>query len=117
MNVGIRSVLYQRFRVLVVVLCQIWGIFFWHTLGPTVQLKTRLNIAVYLGIVADHVPQFLTTVHSSDNTLVRNIEDCHTTRLRSDMPEIEHCTGHLCQGRPRVLLGQQVREAGRCRRQ
>ncbi len=40
----------------------VWGIFSWHTLGPLVPIKHRLNPTVYLSIVADHVHPFMTTV-------------------------------------------------------
>ncbi len=42
----------------------VWGIFSWHTLGPLVQIKHRLNATAYLSIVADHVHPFMTTVYS-----------------------------------------------------
>ncbi len=41
----------------------VWGIFFWHTLGPLVPNEHRLNSTVYLSIVADHVHLFMTTVY------------------------------------------------------
>ncbi len=46
----------------------VWGIFSWHTLGPLVPIKHRLNATAYLSIVADHVHPFMATVYpSSDN--------------------------------------------------
>ncbi len=33
----------------------VWGKFSWHTLGPLVPIKHRLNASAYLSIVADHV--------------------------------------------------------------
>ncbi len=33
----------------------VWGIYFWHTLGPLVPTEHRLKATAYLSIVADHV--------------------------------------------------------------
>ncbi len=33
----------------------VWGIFFWHTLGPLVPIEHHLNATAYLSIVADNV--------------------------------------------------------------
>ncbi len=41
----------------------VWGIFSWHTFGLLVPIEHRLNITVYLSIVADHVHPFMTTVY------------------------------------------------------
>ncbi len=43
----------------------VWGIFSWHTLGPLVPSKHRLNATASLSIVADHVHPFMTTVYPS----------------------------------------------------
>ncbi len=37
----------------------VWGIFYWHTLGPLVPIEHRLNATAYLSIVADHVHPFM----------------------------------------------------------
>ncbi len=49
----------------------------WHTLGPLVPMKHRLNTTAYLNIVADHIHPFLTTVGTS-STITR-----HVTKLKS----------------------------------
>ncbi len=41
----------------------VWGIFSWHTLGPLVPIKHRLNATAYLSNVVDHVHPFMTTVY------------------------------------------------------
>ncbi len=33
----------------------VWGIFYWHTLGPLVPIEYNLNATAYQSIVADHV--------------------------------------------------------------
>ncbi len=61
---------------------RVWGIFSWHTLGPLVLIKHRLNATAYLSIVADHVHPFMTTVYpSSDATSSRIMH--HVTKLKS----------------------------------
>ncbi len=40
----------------------VWGIFYWHTLGPLVPIEHRLNATAYLSIVADHVHPVMTSV-------------------------------------------------------
>ncbi len=60
----------------------VWGILFWHTLGPLVPIEHRLNATAYLSIVADHVHPFMTTVcQSSDATSSRIMH--HVTKLKS----------------------------------
>lgn len=51
----------QSFEMLVLV----WGFFSWHTLETFVLIKDYLNVAAYLGMLSDHVPQFITTVNLS----------------------------------------------------
>lgn len=41
------------------------GIFSWHTLRHLVPMKDHLNTIAYLGIAADHMPQFMFTINSS----------------------------------------------------
>lgn len=41
----------------------IWEIFSQQTSGLLIPIKERLNVAAYLVIVADHLPQFMTTVN------------------------------------------------------
>ncbi len=45
----------------------VWGIFYWHTLGPLVPIKHNLYATAYLSIVADHVHPFMTTVYPSSD--------------------------------------------------
>ncbi len=60
----------------------VWGIYFWHTLGPLVPTEHRLKATAYLSIVADHVHPFMTTVYPfSDATSSRLIH--HVTKLKS----------------------------------
>ncbi len=61
----------------------VWGIFYWHTLGPLAQkIEHRWNATFYLSIVADHVHPFMTTVYpSSDATSSRIMH--HVTKLKS----------------------------------
>ncbi len=60
----------------------VWGVFYWHTLGPLVPIEHCLNTTVYLSIVADHVHLFMTTVYpSSDATSSRIMH--HVTKLKS----------------------------------
>ena len=40
----------------------VWGIFSWHTLGPSVPAEHCLNAAAYLTIAADPVHPLMTTV-------------------------------------------------------
>ncbi len=48
----------------------VWGIFYWHTLGPLVPTEHHLNATAYLSIFADHVHPFMTTVTSLDVKLL-----------------------------------------------
>ncbi len=41
----------------------VWGIFYWHTLGPLIPNEHSLNATAYLSIVAVHVHPFRTTVY------------------------------------------------------
>jgi len=45
----------------------VWGIFYWHTLGPLAPIEDRLKAIAYLSIVADHVHPFMTTVYPSSD--------------------------------------------------
>ncbi len=63
----------------------VWGIFSWHTLGPLVPIKHRLNTTAYLSIVADHVHAFMITVHSSsDGYFQQDNAPCHKAQIISD---------------------------------
>ncbi len=63
----------------------VWGIFFWHTLGPLVPIEHRLNATAYLSIVADHVHPFMTTVYpSSDGYFQQHNAPCHKAQIISD---------------------------------
>ncbi len=63
----------------------VWGIFSWHTLGPLVQIKHRLNATTYLSIVADHVHPFITTVcPSSYDYIQQDNAPCHKAQIISD---------------------------------
>ncbi len=62
-----------------------WGIFFWHTLGPLVPIEHRLNATAYLSIVADHVHPFMTTVYpSSDGYFQQDNAPRHKAQITSD---------------------------------
>jgi len=43
----------------------VWGMFFWHTLGPLVPNGHRLYTTAYLSIVSDHVHPFMATISTS----------------------------------------------------
>ncbi len=63
----------------------VWGIFYWHTLGPFVPIEHRLNVTAYLSIVA-YVPPFITTVYSfSDGYFQQDNAPCHKAQIISDM--------------------------------
>ncbi len=63
----------------------VWGIFYWHTLGPLVPIEHRLNATAYLSIVADHVHPFITTVYSSsDGYFLQDNAPCHKAQIISD---------------------------------
>ncbi len=60
----------------------VWEIFSWHTLGPLVPGKHRLNATADLSTVADHVRPFMTTVyHHVMATPSRKTR--HVTKLKS----------------------------------
>ncbi len=63
----------------------VWGIFSWHTLGPSVLIEHCLNATAYLSIVADHVHPFMTTVYpSSDRYFQQDNVPCHKAQVISD---------------------------------
>ncbi len=63
----------------------VWGIFFWHTLGPLIPIEHCLNATAYLSIVADHVHPFMTTVYpSSDGYFQQDNAPCHKAQIISD---------------------------------
>ncbi len=63
----------------------VWGIFYWHTLGPLVPIEHSLNATAYLSIVVDHVHPFLTTVYlSSDGYFQQDNASCHKAQIISD---------------------------------
>ncbi len=63
----------------------VWGIFFWHILGPVVPIEHRLITTAYLSIVADHVNPFMTTVYpSSDDYFQQDNAPCHKAQIISD---------------------------------
>jgi len=56
----------------------IWGMFFWHTLGPIVPIGHRLNAMAYLSIVSDRVHPFMATMSpSSDCYFQQDNAPCH----------------------------------------
>ncbi len=56
----------------------VWGIFSWHTFGPSVLIEHRLNATAYLSIVADHVHPFMSKVYpSSDSYFQQHNAPCH----------------------------------------
>ncbi len=63
----------------------VWGIFYWHTLGPLVPIEHCLNATAYLSIVADHVNHFMTTVYPSfDGYFQQDNAACHKAQILSD---------------------------------
>ncbi len=63
----------------------VWGIFYWHTLGPLLPFKHCLNTTIYLSIVADHVHPFMTTVYpSSDGYFQQDNAPCHKAQVILD---------------------------------
>ncbi len=60
----------------------VWGIFSWHTLGPLVPTKHRLNATAYLSIVADYVHPFMNTVYQLLMATSSRIM-LHVTKLKS----------------------------------
>ncbi len=63
----------------------VWGIFYWHTLGPLVPIEYRLNATACLSIVADHVHPFITTVYpSSDDYFLQENAPRHKAQIISD---------------------------------
>ncbi len=60
----------------------VWGIFFWHTLGPLVPIEHHLNTTAWLSIVVDHVHPFMTTVYhllmTTSSRIMHNV-----TKLKS----------------------------------
>ncbi len=63
----------------------VWGIFFWHTLGPLVPIEHCLNATAYLSIVYYHFHLFMTTVFpSSDGYLQQDNAPCHRVKIISD---------------------------------
>ncbi len=64
--------------------CNGVGDIFWHTLGPLVPIKHRLNATVYLSIVADHVHPFMTTVYHLLMYFQQDNAPCHKAQIISD---------------------------------
>ncbi len=63
----------------------LWGIFSWHTLGPSVSIEYHLNATAYLSIIADHVHPFMTTVYSSsDGYVQQDNAPCLKAQIISD---------------------------------
>ncbi len=63
----------------------VWGIFYWHTLGPLAPIEHRLITTAYLSIVADHVHSFMTTVYTSSyNYFQQDNAPCHKAQIISD---------------------------------
>ncbi len=63
----------------------VWGIYSWHTFGSLVPIEHRLNVTVYLSIIADHVLPFMTTVYtSSDEYFQQDNAPCHKAQIISD---------------------------------
>jgi len=53
----------------------VWGMFSWHTLGPLVPIRHRLNATADLSIVSDHVHPFM--YPSSDGYFQQDNAPCH----------------------------------------
>ncbi len=68
----------------------VWGIFYWHTLGPLVAIENCLNVTAYPSIFAYHVHPFMTTVYpSSDGYFQQDYAPCQKAQIMSDW-FIEH---------------------------
>ncbi len=62
----------------------VWGIFYWHTLGPLEPIEHHLNATANLSIVAEHVHPFMTTVYpSSDGYFQQDNAPCHKAQIIS----------------------------------
>ncbi len=77
----IHPALYQWLRLMEVVVCNVWGIFSWHTLVP---IAHRLNATAYLSIVADHIHPFMTTVYHLLMYFQQDNAPCHKAQIISD---------------------------------
>ncbi len=65
--------------------CNVWGIIYWHTLGPLEPIEYHLNVTAYLSIVADHVHPFMITVYpSSDRYFQQDNAPCYKAQIISD---------------------------------
>ncbi len=63
----------------------VWGIYYWHTLGPLVSIEHCLNAPAYLSIVAYRVHPFMTTVYQSSNGYFQQDNaPCHKAQIISD---------------------------------
>ncbi len=63
----------------------VWGIYYWHTLGPLVPMEHCLNATAYPSIVSDHVHPFMATVYpSSDGYVQQDNASCHKDQIISD---------------------------------
>ncbi|KAM8844829.1 rho GTPase-activating protein 23 isoform 3-T3 [Spinachia spinachia] len=63
----------------------VWGIFSWHTLGPSVPMEHRVNATAYLSFVDDRVHPFMTPVYpSSDGYFQQDNVPCHRAPIISD---------------------------------
>ncbi len=63
----------------------VWGIFYWHILGPLVSIEHLLNTTAYLSIVADHVHPFMTTVYPcSEGYFQQDNAPRHKAQIISD---------------------------------
>lgn len=68
----------------------VWGIYSCRTSGFLVPIKDYLNAAAYLGIVADHVSNFMTTLYPlSGGPFQGDTVPCHNTKIVADW-FIEH---------------------------
>lgn len=72
------------------------GISSCHTLGFLVPIKDHLSAAAYLGIVADHVPNIMTTLYPlSGSPFQLDTAPCHNTKIVADW-FIEHGMNFSC---------------------
>uniref|UniRef100_A0AAY5KIQ5 Tc1-like transposase DDE domain-containing protein n=1 Tax=Esox lucius TaxID=8010 RepID=A0AAY5KIQ5_ESOLU len=63
----------------------VWGMFYWHTLGPLVPIGHRLNATAYLSIVSDHSHPFMTTMYPSfDGYFQQDNAPCHKAQIISN---------------------------------
>jgi len=63
----------------------VWGMYSWHTLGPSVPIGHCLNATAYLSIVSDHVHPLMAILYpSSDGYFQQDNAPCYKARIISN---------------------------------